>query len=352
MSKSEAIAPNANRLLWAGFTAILAAGVGFSVRAEYSVSGEQFGFTMTEFGTITGGGLTGFGIVIILSSLIADRIGYGKLMFTALLLHFISAVLTLATPAFFASGGKDAAYWCLFSAMFIFAVGNGVCEAVVNPLTATLFPKAQTKYLNILHAGWPAGLVIGGLASAFMSAKTNDAGEIVSAAVDWKIQMSLFLLPVIAYGIMLLGQKFPKSDASAAGVTLKQMIGTVFVPLMLILLVVHAMVGYVELGTDSWIGKITGAIMASPTKGLVLFAYTSMLMFILRFFAGPLFTGYHLSDCCSPAQFLVSWDCKCLVPLPPSRSVFSQPRSMLSARPSCGLRCWRLSPNVSRKVER
>ncbi len=289
MSKSDAIAPNASRLLWAGFTAILAAGVGFSVRA--GVLGqwaEQFGFTMTELGTITGGGLTGFGIVIILSSLIADRIGYGKLMFTALLLHFISAVLTLATPAFFASGGKDAAYWCLFSAMFIFAVGNGVCEAVVNPLTATLFPKAQTKYLNILHAGWPAGLVIGGLASAVMSAKTNDAGEIVTAAVDWKIQMSLFLLPVIAYGIMLLGQKFPKSDASAAGITLKQMIGTVFAPLMIILLIVHAMVGYVELGTDSWIGKITGAIMASPTKGLMLFAYTSMLMFILRFFAGPI----------------------------------------------------------------
>lgn len=289
MSKSDAIAPNANRLLWAGFTAILAAGVGFSVRA--GVLGqwaEQFGFTMTELGTITGGGLVGFGIVIILSSLVADRIGYGKLMFTALLLHFISAILTLATPAFFASGGKEAAYWCLFTAMFIFAVGNGVSEGVVNPLTATLFPKEQTKYLNILHAGWPAGLVLGGLSSAFMSAKTNDAGEIVSAAVDWKIQMSLFLLPVIAYGILLFRQKFPKSDVSAAGVTLKEMVSTVFAPLMIILLIVHAMVGYVELGTDSWIGKITGSIMASPMKGLILFSYTSMLMFVLRFFAGPI----------------------------------------------------------------
>jgi MFS family permease len=289
MSKSDAIAPNANRLLWAGFTAILAAGVGFSVRA--GVLGQwadQFGFTMTELGTITGGGLTGFGIVIILSSLIADRIGYGKLMFTALVLHFISAVLTLATPAFFASGGKEAAYWCLFSAMFIFAVGNGVCEAVVNPLTSTLFPKEQTKYLNILHAGWPAGLVIGGLASAFMAARTDDAGKVIQAAVDWKIQMSLFLLPVIAYGVMLMGQKFPKSDVAAAGVTLGAMVKTVFAPLMIILIIVHALVGYVELGTDSWIGKITGSIMASPTKGLILFSYTSLLMFVLRFFAGPI----------------------------------------------------------------
>lgn len=281
--------PNAKRLLWAGFTAILAAGVGFSVRG--GVLGqwaEQFGFTMTELGTITGGGLTGFGIVIILSSLIADRIGYGKLMVLAFLLHFVSAVLTLATPAFFASGGKDAAYWCLFSAMFIFAVGNGVCEAVVNPLTATLFPKDQTKYLNILHAGWPAGLVLGGVSSAFMAGSKGEAGNVINAPVDWKIQMSLFLIPVIAYGILLMGQKFPRSHASSAGITLKQMIGTILAPLMIILLVIHALVGYVELGTDSWISKITGSIMASPTKGLILFSYTSMLMFVLRFFAGPI----------------------------------------------------------------
>lgn len=288
-TSENGVAPNAKRLLWAGFMAILAAGVGFSVRGGILGQwAEQFGFTMTELGTITGGGLTGFGLVIIFTSLFADKIGYGKLMICALILHFASAVLTLATPAFFASGGKEAAYWCLFAAMFIFAIGNGVCEAVVNPLTATLFPKQQTHYLNILHAGWPAGLVLGSVASAVMAARTDAAGEIVSAAIDWKIQMSLFLIPVILYGVLLLGQKFPRSEAAAAGVTLGQMLKTVFVPLMLVLLVIHAMVGYVELGTDSWISKITGSIMASPTKGLMLFSYTSLLMFVLRFFAGPI----------------------------------------------------------------
>jgi len=286
---AEAIAPNAKRLLAAGFTAILATGVGFAIRG--GVLGQwahQFGFTMSELGTITGGGLTGFGLVIILSSFIAEKVGYGKLMVLAVLMHLISAVLTLATPAFFASGGKDAAYWCLFSAMFIFSIGNGVCEAVVNPLTATLFPKKQTHYLNILHAGWPAGLVIGSVLSALMAARTDDAGNTISEAIDWKIQMSLFLLPVIAYGVMLWGQKFPKSEAAHAGVTLKQMLFSVFAPLMLVLIVIHAMVGYVELGTDSWISKITGAIMFSPMKGLMLFSYTSLLMFVLRFFAGPI----------------------------------------------------------------
>lgn len=283
------VAPNAQRLLWAGFTAILAAGVGFSVRAGILGQwAEQFGFTMTELGAITGGGLTGFGIVIIATSLFADSIGYGKLMAAAFLLHFVSAVITLAAPAAFEAGGKPAAFQCLFWGMFIFAIGNGVCEAVVNPLTATLFPKNKTHYLNILHAGWPAGLVIGGLASAFMAASVDDAGKVLSPAVDWKIQMSLFLVPVVIYGVLLLGQKFPQSEAASAGVTTGQMIGSVIAPLFVVLLLIHAMVGYVELGTDSWIAKITGSIMASPQKGLMLFVYTSMLMFVLRFVAGPI----------------------------------------------------------------
>jgi MFS family permease len=281
-------APNAKRLLWAGFMAILAAGVGYSVRGGILTQwANQFGFTMTELGTITGGGLTGFGIVIIASSLIADKVGYGKLMILAFLLHLISAGLTLGAPMAFASGGKAAAFTCLFWGMFIFAVGNGLCEAVVNPLTAALFPDNKTHYLNILHAGWPAGLVLGSVASALMAAKTDAAGN-VTAAVDWKIQMSLFLIPVLAYGVMLFGQKFPKSEAADAGVPISSMLGTLFAPVMIFLLLIHAMVGYVELGTDSWIAKITGSIMASPTKGLVLFSYTSILMFALRFFAGPI----------------------------------------------------------------
>lgn len=294
MSSNQGIAPNANRLLWAGFMAILAAGVGFSVRGGILGQwAEQFGFTMTELGTITGGGLTGFGLVIIITSLFADKIGYGKLMLAAFFLHFISAVLTLATPAFFASGGKEAAYWCLFSAMFIFAIGNGVCEAVVNPLTATLFPNNKTHYLNILHAGWPAGLVLGGLASTFMAADVDAAGKVVNAAVDWKIQMSLFLIPVVIYGVMLLGQKFPQSEVASAGVTLGEMLKSVAAPLFILLIVIHALVGYVELGTDSWISKITGTIMASPANGLKLFVYTSLLMFALRFVAGPIV--HHIS---------------------------------------------------------
>ncbi len=284
MSEGEVqtTAPNANRVLWAGFMAILAAGVGFSIRGGILTQwAQEYGFTMTELGKITGGGLTGFGIIILLSSFIADKVGYGKLMGLAFVTHVISAGLTLATGAAFAAGGKEAAFQCLFWGMFLFAIGNGICEAVVNPLVAALFPKQKTHYLNILHAGWPGGLIVGGLLSFVM----NLDGQ---TSVSWQIQISLFMVPVIIYGVMVMGQRFPKSEAGEAGVSMGDMLIQLAAPLMIILLVIHAMVGYVELGTDSWISKITGSIMASPQKGMLLFVYTSGLMFALRFFAGPI----------------------------------------------------------------
>jgi MFS family permease len=320
---------NAQRLLWAGFMAILAAGVGFSIRAGILGQwAEQYGFTQTELGAITGGGLTGFGIIILLSSLIADRIGFGPLMFAAFVMHLVSAGLTLATGAAFAAGGKPLAFQCLFWGMFLFAIGNGIAEAVVNPLVATLFPKNKTHYLNILHAGWPGGLILGGLASYFMT------GGADTKPIAWQVQISLFLIPVALYGLMMLGQRFPKSEASSSGVSYKDMLGELGLigaavicgllalffksdlglspivaagiatallavfgaatgfrfghVLLAFLLLIHALVGYVELGTDSWISKITGTIMANPANGLLLFVYTSGLMFVLRFFAGPI----------------------------------------------------------------
>ena len=272
------MSPNAKRLLTAGFMAILAAGVGFSIRAGILADwGSQFGFTQTDLGNITGGGLTGFGIIILLGALIADKIGYGRLMIFAFLMHLLSALLTLAATPIFKASGKDAAYQCLYWGMFLFAVGNGTAEAAVNPIVATLFPKNRTHYLNILHAGWPGGLVLGGLTSYFMVGK-----------VRWEIQMSLFMVPVVFYGLLCLGQRFPKSEASSHGVTFGQMLAEFAAPVLLLLLFVHALLGYVELGTDSWIGNITGNILASREQGLLLFVYTSMLMFALRFFAGPI----------------------------------------------------------------
>ncbi len=54
--------------------------------------------------------------------------------------------------------------------------------------------------------------------------------------------------------------------------------------LLFVLFVTHALVGAVELGTDGWIQNITGNIL-TPAQGKILFVFTSLLMFALRFCA-------------------------------------------------------------------
>ena len=93
---------SSGKIFWASFLTLIAAGMGFAVRgdvlAEWS---EQFGFTKTDLGTITGGGLTGMAFTIIGFSLFADRIGYKPILIGAFLLHASSAVVTLAaTPVY------------------------------------------------------------------------------------------------------------------------------------------------------------------------------------------------------------------------------------------------------------
>jgi MFS family permease len=328
------IAPNAKRLLWAGFLAILAAGIGFGIRGGILANwAADFGFTGAQLGAIGGAGFTGFCFGIIIGGVIVDKIGYGKLVVAAFLFHVLSAFITFAA----AKGQAQAtAYMFLYIGTFVFALANGTLEAVANPLVSTLFPKNRTHYLNILHASWPAGLVIGGLVGWILGDGMN---------VSWKLQLGLFLVPTVLYGIAFLGQHFPKSEASTKGLSVGDMLkevgilgsivacglvglffkdqlggilsfftGSEFfgsaawsyiswgVALVLLLIVggktgfavgslllfilfaTHALVGAVELGTDGWIQNITGNIL-TPAEGKILFVFTSLLMFALRFCA-------------------------------------------------------------------
>jgi MFS family permease len=327
---------NEKRLLSAGFMAILAAGVGFAVRGGIFANwGAEFGFTGAELGAIGGAGFTGFCFGIIIGGVICDKIGYGKLVILAFALHILSAIVTFAAhPA--PSGSPEAqilayrssSYTFLFWGMFIFAYANGTLEAVANPLVATLFPKQRTHYLNILHASWPAGLILGGAAGWFLGDQLH---------WHWKSQLALYLVPTVVYGLMFLGQHMPKSEASKQGLSLGEMFGDVGVVgglvacfllalffggviggiigkpeagsyigygiggallivvglitrfslgsiLLFALFVAHALVGAVELGTDGWIQNITGNILTSG-EGKILFVWTSTVMFLLRFCA-------------------------------------------------------------------
>jgi MFS family permease len=328
-------------LFWASFFTLIAAGMGFSIRNDILVDwGRQFGFTQTELGEILGMGLFGFGLTIIFFSFFADLVGYGKLMIVAFLLHVAAAVTTLAAPYAYAQAGKPGAYWALYIGAFCFSLGNGTCEAVINPLTATLFPRNKTHWLNILHAGWPGGLVLGALCALAL----NQFGA------GWQIKWAIVLAPMVLYGVMMLGRPFPTSEAKASGVSLNEMmrqagvLGAAVVAgflglwlakdlipgvlssipalaglpgwvavvagwgitvllwvaygravgfalghwMLTFLFILHAMVGYVELGTDSWIIDITKTVLVSDNLALMAFIWTNVLMFTLRFFAGPI----------------------------------------------------------------
>jgi MFS family permease len=95
--RQDGITPNAARLLWAGFAAILATGVGFGVRGGILANwGAEFGFTGAELGAIAGAGLMGFCFGVIIGGLVVDKLGYGRLIVAAFVFHALSAFVTFA----------------------------------------------------------------------------------------------------------------------------------------------------------------------------------------------------------------------------------------------------------------
>ena len=192
--------------------ALVATAFGFAVRgAVLSDWGAQFDLTEEQKGIINGVGLYPFAISIILFSLIVDRIGYGTTMCFAFVGHLVSTLLTIFAPNFAV----------LYVATFIYALSNGTVEAVINPVVATIYRDNKTHWLNILHAGWPGGLVLGGLLSigvALVGDKLNLPGQM------WQWQMAILLLPILFYGVLLVGLRFPVQERVEAGVSYREML--------------------------------------------------------------------------------------------------------------------------------
>jgi hypothetical protein len=54
------------------------------------------------------------------------------------------------------------------------------------------------------------------------------------------------------------------------------------------LLLVMFLLATTELGTDGWIQDIMRSVLDDPNKGTLFLVYTASIMFVLRFFAGPI----------------------------------------------------------------
>ena len=306
-----------NRLLIASVVAIATTSFGFIVRANLITEwGNLYNLTETQKGALQGAGLFPFALSIILFSLIIDKIGYGRSMAFAWIGHVVSAIITMTATS----------YTQLYIGTLMFALANGIVEAVTNPAVATAYAKDKVRYLNILHAGWPGGLVFGGVLFIAMG------------HTSWQLKIGLFLLPAMIYGAMMLKTKFPVQERVSAGVSYADMLkefgwaGCLIVsyfaagavdavgqgifnsalptaafwaitlvptllfaityksmgrPIFVFLLLIMILLATTELGTDSWVTDLLTPIMGS--NGAWVLVYTSAIMFVLRIFSsGPL----------------------------------------------------------------
>jgi len=322
-------------LFWGCFVALITTSYAFFSRMYLCDVRFMADFALTKVavGELKGAGIWPFGVSIIVFSLIIDKVGYKTAMFFSFVCYVIYCLMAFAAYSSIQGVTGDAlvaaqkkGHGLLTWGSIILGLGNGTVEAYVNPLVATVFSKNKTKWLNALHAGWPAGLIVGGLCTIALAD--------VAAKGDWRIVLGLILVPAIISFIMLVGKPFPKSEREQAGVSYLEMLkelgafgafvgfGLVFAQvgevfgwsqgivwsligltvvifavltksfgrgILALLIVVMMPLATTELGTDGWISSL----MEEPMKhsgfnpGWVLI-YTSTIMMVLRFFAGSI----------------------------------------------------------------
>ncbi|MGK0154872.1 MAG: MFS family permease, partial [Neolewinella sp.] len=329
---------NDRLVFWGCFIALITTAFAFITRAFLvnipDLWPAQFGLDNVQGQELFGAGIWPFAISIILFSLIIDRIGYRAAMIFSVVCYAIYSYMALQAYGIVnAEGLSEAdlamaradAYEYLYWGSVVLGLGNGTVEAFINPVVATMFSREKTKWLNILHAGWPGGLVIGGLLTIGLGAQVTD---------DWRVLIYLIALPAVAYLLILMFVRFPVNERVAAGTSYREMLGEFGIigaaiagflivkqlglvfgwsdgvvygvlialvlaygaycrslgrPLMVFLCIVMMPLATTELGTD---GAITG-IMEQPLKDLGqnplwVLIYTSAIMCVLRFFAGPI----------------------------------------------------------------
>lgn len=322
-------------VFWGCFIALITTSMAFIMRADLINSGiwaNEFGLDKVQSGVLFGAGIWPFAISIILFSLIIDRVGYKFAMLFSFGCYTVFGALALiayglvdgASPENL-EAARSSAWHYLYWGSVILGLGNGTVEAFINPVVATLFKDEKAKWLNILHAGWPAGLVCGGILFIVL-------GGAIEA--DWRILIMFMFAPALVYLIMLLKAKFPVNERVAAGSSYREMLGELGIvgafvaftliffqlgqvipnwpgwltwvliivsvggfgaycrkwgdPLLICLVAIMMPVAITELGTD---GAISG-LMAAPLKEMgwsptLVLIYTSAIMMVLRFNAGP-----------------------------------------------------------------
>ena len=323
---------NARRLFVASCLALITSAFSFQMRQNIGDDlGSTFSLTKEAVGALMGGQFLGMALAMLVFAPLCDIVGMGKVLTLAWLCHALGISGTLFAQEIagqnFAQGiastlgglsagmkdtlkfsllpdmGKDQiSFWVLWLAAFLVGSANGLAEIAINPLSATIYPDEKTHKLNVLHAWWPGGLIVAGLLALFVinpvygvkapffeyvidPAKVGLAG-VAAAWPAWKLKYAMTAIPLVLYGLTALGQRFPQTERVQANVSFGEMFMQIVRPLFIILAFCMLLTASTELATNSWMESIVTRTAA--VSGTLVFIYITLLMFVLRFFAGPL----------------------------------------------------------------
>ena len=269
-----------SKLFVLSVVALATAGIGFSIRGDLGGVLQSHFFDPIDklhsaemTASVLGIVFMGFAIAIAIGSPLLDYLGMGRLLGLSSLC-FVAGNLVVI----FADGlaGVVPVFWVVWIGMAIIGVAQGLVETVINPLAATLYPDDKTHKLNVLHAWWPGGIIIGGLVSLALG----------RLGFGWQARLAVVLLPALAFGLMIVGTKFPPTERVAAGVSAAGMFKELGRPLFIVLWLSMFLTAASELAPGQWVDiALTRTV---GMKGIVLLIYVSGLMFLMRHFAGTL----------------------------------------------------------------
>jgi MFS family permease len=252
----------------------------FAIRGDIEAALSQaFFLTKEQMGYIWGPAFWGFTISIFLSGVLVDVLGMRSLLSLSSIGYIGGILLVLLAPR--PTGPVDSIFstsgtLLLYAGFLAMGLSQGLVEGVINPLIATIYSDQKTHKLNVLHAWWPGGLVIGGLTAVTLT----------RFDVRWQVKLATILVPAIVYLLLIVGQEFPKTERVASNVPTGEMFREVFRPMFLLLFVCMWMTAATELGPDQWFPSVMKEI--TGLQGVLFLVYTAGLMFVLRFFAGPI----------------------------------------------------------------
>ena len=260
---------NPRRLFIASCVALIATAMTFAIRGDIMGDFErEFALDKTDVGWIAGAAFWGFGLSILLGGPLCDLLGMGTLLRVAAAGHIAGTIATIAAPNFA----------ILFAATLTIGIANGLVEAAINPLVATIYSNDKTRHLVTLHAWFPGGIVIGGLLSFLLT----------QFGIGWQVKMLMLLIPSVAYALMFLGQRFPPTEREAAGVSFGDMFREILRPLFVVIWVCMWLTAATELGPGQWMSNIFNEVMRSSAQaGILVLVWVNGIMYLMRqFLAG------------------------------------------------------------------